>query len=446
MKILRKYNNNNKEKGITLVALVVTIIVLLILAFIAISMLTGEEGIVKKAKESKDETIKAQEKEYIKLAYQNMEIALKNYGQDITAKGLETELKKYDENAKVKEIQESEIGDREVVVDREGGPEYGEITFEKTDHEYVVPLVIDPSKARYAITYNANGGQGGPTKQTKVEGTPLTITTETPIRTGYLLVGWSENQNDTTAQYFGGSTYSKDANTTLYAIWSINSYTITYNLDGGTITRGANPTTYTVETGEIVLKNPVKAGGYTFKGWSGTDITGTSINVRIVKGSVGNRTYTANWEKTESEDNTTPIVGTLIAKQENSSGANYTFNTWADKDIYIEKVDGSDNESGHRITTYTVKKDEVVIYEDRQEPATLTENGIYTVTVTTEDNQGNYSTSEPYIIKIDKITALVAFKHNDANGEPYEPGTWTKDNLYGTVVTDTTGANKRVEK
>ena len=45
------------ERGITLIALVVTIVVLLILAAVSISMLTGENGIIKKASETKEETI-----------------------------------------------------------------------------------------------------------------------------------------------------------------------------------------------------------------------------------------------------------------------------------------------------------------------------------------------------------------------------------------------------
>ena len=46
----------NKEKGITLIALVVTIVVLLILAGVSISMLTGENGIITQAQNSKEET------------------------------------------------------------------------------------------------------------------------------------------------------------------------------------------------------------------------------------------------------------------------------------------------------------------------------------------------------------------------------------------------------
>ena len=48
----------NKNRGITLVALVVTIIVLLILAGISISMLTGQNGIIKRAAEAKNQTEK----------------------------------------------------------------------------------------------------------------------------------------------------------------------------------------------------------------------------------------------------------------------------------------------------------------------------------------------------------------------------------------------------
>ena len=57
-----------KEKGITLIALVITIIVLLILAGIAIAMLSGENGILKKASDAKTKAEKAQENEIEDLA------------------------------------------------------------------------------------------------------------------------------------------------------------------------------------------------------------------------------------------------------------------------------------------------------------------------------------------------------------------------------------------
>ena len=61
-----------KEKGITLIALVVTIVVLLILAGVSISMLTGENGIITQAQESKLQTQIEEEKEVINLAMQSL--------------------------------------------------------------------------------------------------------------------------------------------------------------------------------------------------------------------------------------------------------------------------------------------------------------------------------------------------------------------------------------
>lgn len=56
------------QKGITLIALVITIIVLLILAGVSIAMLTGENGILKKAGEATTNTTDAEVEEAIKLA------------------------------------------------------------------------------------------------------------------------------------------------------------------------------------------------------------------------------------------------------------------------------------------------------------------------------------------------------------------------------------------
>ena len=58
---------NKREKGITLIALVITIIVLLILAAVSIAMLTGENGILKKASTSREKTEINSADEEIKL-------------------------------------------------------------------------------------------------------------------------------------------------------------------------------------------------------------------------------------------------------------------------------------------------------------------------------------------------------------------------------------------
>ena len=71
-----------RNKGITLIALVVTIIVLLILAGISITMLTADNGIIKKALEAKQETEAAQEEENrILKEYEDL---MKKYGSGST--------------------------------------------------------------------------------------------------------------------------------------------------------------------------------------------------------------------------------------------------------------------------------------------------------------------------------------------------------------------------
>ncbi len=60
---------NKKERGITLIALVITIIVLLILAAVSIATLTGENGILNQASRAADNTKNATEKEQLQLAY-----------------------------------------------------------------------------------------------------------------------------------------------------------------------------------------------------------------------------------------------------------------------------------------------------------------------------------------------------------------------------------------
>ena len=69
------------------------------------------------------------------------------------------------------------------------------------------------------IVYDANGGIGSFDRQFKNYGEPLTLSSTIPTKDGYLFVGWATSANATTAQYTAGSTYTANANATLYAVW-----------------------------------------------------------------------------------------------------------------------------------------------------------------------------------------------------------------------------------
>ena len=74
--------NKNDENAITLVALVVTIIVLIILAGISISLILGDNGIITKAREAKENYVKATENEGTSLNELYAEVNEKISGQD----------------------------------------------------------------------------------------------------------------------------------------------------------------------------------------------------------------------------------------------------------------------------------------------------------------------------------------------------------------------------
>ena len=71
----------------------------------------------------------------------------------------------------------------------------------------------------YSVTYNANGGSGAPSAQTKTKDVSLTLSTTRPTRAGYNFLGWATSSSAASAQYQPGSTYTANANVTLYAVW-----------------------------------------------------------------------------------------------------------------------------------------------------------------------------------------------------------------------------------
>ena len=91
------------ERGITLIALVVTIVVLLILAGVSISMLTGENGIITQAQQSKLQTEIGKEKEYITLSVSAVKGDKISRGDtsEITSSELQNEINKYTDEATV---------------------------------------------------------------------------------------------------------------------------------------------------------------------------------------------------------------------------------------------------------------------------------------------------------------------------------------------------------
>ena len=169
----------------------------------------------------------------------------------------------------------------------------------KDDGQYIltvpeknVKLTAARTPITYGIYYELDGGTletANPESYT-VESEAITL--NNPTRENYTFAGWLEGDGETaktTVTIAKGSTGMRE----YVATWTPISYSITYDLDGGTVAT-ANPTSYTIESSTITLNNPTKTG-YTFTGWTGTGLNQATITVEIAKGSTGVRSYTANW-------------------------------------------------------------------------------------------------------------------------------------------------------
>lgn len=123
-------------------------------------------------------------------------------------------------------------------------------------------------------------------------------------KTGYTWKGWYNNTSGSSSALGIGATYtssSRAANTSVYACYNLVTYTITYNLNGGTNPGGA-PTSFTIESSAVTLPTPTRTG-YTFNGWyENADLSTGGVKTTIPAGSTGNKTYWAKW---------TPITYTI---------------------------------------------------------------------------------------------------------------------------------------
>ena len=156
-------------------------------------------------------------------------------------------------------------------------------------------LTANWTPIKYNIKYELDGGVLSITNPTEYTVETETFTLNNPTKEGYIFKGWSTSLTSTssynaTMTVEKGSTGDKE----FRAVWQIITYNISYNLNGGTLTNVSNPTSYNTTTETFTLKNPTRKG-YTFKGWTGSNGNTAQTSVSIAKGSMGNKSYTANW-------------------------------------------------------------------------------------------------------------------------------------------------------
>ena len=73
----------------------------------------------------------------------------------------------------------------------------------------------------YTVNYNAMGGSGAPESQSKTEGVPLTLSSQSPVQPGRVFAGWSLAPDAQVPDYAPGDSYTENRSATLYAVWSL---------------------------------------------------------------------------------------------------------------------------------------------------------------------------------------------------------------------------------
>ena len=207
-------------------------------------------------------------------------------------------------------------------------------TLGATDYTADITLYAKWTAITYTVTLDQTGAKVEGTTSVKAiydSAMPHIETLPTP-KDGYDFAGYYDQKDGAGTQYYdaeGASAHvwDKANDGILYAKWEAITYTITYHLNGGS---GAENSTYTIESEDIILPTPTKAG-HTFGGWyDNEDCTGEAIT-KIAQGSTGDKEYWAKWTINSytilfgTEDGGT--VSATVGGNAISSGTSLTYGT-----------------------------------------------------------------------------------------------------------------------
>ena len=157
----------------------------------------------------------------------------------------------------------------------------------------------------YSVAFNKNGGSGTDmANQSFVYGVSQDLTACAYSRTGYVFRGWATTNTASDPVYADKETVQNltsenGAVVTLYAIWGTTSYSIVYDVVGGSI-RDADYTRNYTTLDSVQLPTVVEKTGYVFGGWKPANSVGTwnadsVYNNTLNSGMIGNVTLKAQW-------------------------------------------------------------------------------------------------------------------------------------------------------
>ncbi len=118
----------------------------------------------------------------------------------------------------------------------------------------------------FTLTFNANDGSGTPAETTQVGSGATTLNANAFSRNGYSFGGWNTLAGGGGTAFANGDSLSLSSNTTLYAVWVANSFTVTFDANDGS---GTPAQTSQMGSGVTALNaNTFIRNGYSFAGWN----------------------------------------------------------------------------------------------------------------------------------------------------------------------------------
>ncbi len=200
------------------------------------------------------------------------------------------------------------------------------------------------------LTLDANGGSGGGS-ETWYYGVSNIIST-TPTREGYDFLGWSESASATTATYTNSTSFSITSAKTLYAVWKLQSVTLSYNANGGSGSMPSESLSYT-SLPKTLTANAFTRTGYKFIGWGlGSSATAVSLSDGAsITADSWNSVYSAGgylkaiWNARFSLGSATTSTASVSISSLGDTSVTLTTSTVADSFWYIDGAKKSDTSS-----------------------------------------------------------------------------------------------------
>ncbi len=235
------------------------------------------------------------------------------------------------------------------------------------------------------LSYNANGGTGSMSDESHNSDSSLTLTLNTFTRTGYSFNGWSTLDDGTGDSYADGVSFTMStSDETLYAQWTANSNTLSYDANSGT--GNMSNELHVTDASLDLTTNAFTKAGYTFIGWNtAADGSGDSyVDGASFKMPTMDETLYAQWTPSNYtlsyapvHDVTSPAAvsvayGTLLEKPTDPENPGYTLLGWFYDAAFSNEVD---------FTVDTMPSSNLTLYAQWTENAyTLTFNDGYSTT------------------------------------------------------------------